>query len=64
MEWIGKLFKIQIAPTSVQPPVAAAKPARRKLVKRAPLPEVRERDRIFKRLSAMPKIRKNKIEWQ
>ncbi len=64
MEWIGKLFKIQIAPTPVPAPVAIAKPVRRKLVKRAPLPEVRERDQIFKRLSAMPKIQKNKIEWQ
>ena len=63
MEWIGKLFKIQIAPTPVQAPVVA-KPARRKPVKRAPLPELRERDQIFKRLSAMPKIQKNRTEWQ
>ena len=65
MKWIGKIFKFDAAPA----PAATAeskpmpRPLRRKLVKRIPSPEIAERDRLFQRLSAFPKIQKSRVVW-
>jgi hypothetical protein len=55
MKWIGMILKPQTTP------VVRPIPRRRVIVKRATLAENVERDQIFKRLSAFPKIQKGRV---
>jgi hypothetical protein len=55
MKWIGMILKPQTTP------VVRPIPLRRAIVKRATLAENVERDQIFKRLSAFPKIQKGRV---
>ena len=62
MEWIGKIFKLQFEQPA-SPAVPTVQRIKRKPAKKAVNPEARERDQIFKRLSQLPHVRKNQIQW-